>query len=105
MNIDNTPQNPGMKHTQYHIRTPQEIRHELKEALFFSEMDMGFGCHQLEIDEATKNRAIFRTHEGVHRMERLYFGPTPASGIFHNEIRKALSGLKFTINIHDNLLI
>ena len=29
MNIDNTPRNPGMKRTQYHIQTPQEIRHEL----------------------------------------------------------------------------
>ena len=105
MNIDNTPQNPGMKRTQYHIQTPQEIRHDLKEAKFFSEMDMGFGYHQLPIDEATKRKAIFQTHEGVHRMERLYFGPTSASGIFHNEIRKSLRGVKGSINIHDNLFV
>ena len=96
MNIDNTPRNPGMKHTQYHIQTPQEIRHELKEAKFFTEMDMGDGYHQLEIDDETKDKAIFQTHEGVHRMERLYFGPTSASGIFHNEVRTALNGLKST---------
>ena len=84
---------------------PQEIRHELKEAKFFSEMDMGFGYHQLTIDEETKNRAIFQTHHGIHRMERLYFGPTSASGLFHIEIRKSLRGLKSTTNIHDNLLV
>ena len=105
MNIDNTPRNPGMKRTQYHIQTPQEIRHELKEAKFFTEMDMGYGYHQLEIDEETKDKAIFQTHEGVHRMERLYFGPTSATGIFHNEVRTALTGLKSTTNIHDNLLV
>ena len=105
MNIDNTPRNPGMKRTQYHIQTPQEIRHELKEAKFFTEMDMGHGYHQLEIDEETKDKAIFQTHEGVHRMERLYFGPTAASGIFHNEVRTALNGLKSTTNIHDNILV
>ena len=24
-NIDNTPRNPGIKHTQYHIQTPQKF--------------------------------------------------------------------------------
>ena len=30
MNIDNTPRNPGLKRTKFHVQTPQEIRHELK---------------------------------------------------------------------------
>ena len=68
-------------------------------------MDMGYGYHQLEIDDETKDKAIFHTHEGVHRMERLYFGPTSTSGIFHNEVRTALNGLKSTTKIHDNLLV
>ena len=51
MNIDNRPMNPRMKRTKYHVLTPQEIRHDLKEATVFSEMDMGWGFHQLELDE------------------------------------------------------
>jgi len=86
MNIDNIPQNPGMQRTKFHVQTPQEIRHELKEATVFSEMDMGWGYHQLPLDEATKKKSIFQTHEGIHRIERLYFGPTASSGIFHNEV-------------------
>ena len=105
MNIDNTPRNPGMKRSKFHVQTPQEIRHELKEATVFSEMDMGWGYHQLPIDEESKKRAIFQTHEGVHRMERLYFGPTASSGIFHNEVRKALAGLPGVTSIHDNMLV
>ena len=105
MNIDNTPQNPGLTRTKFHVQTPQEIRHELKEAKIFSEMDMGWGYHQIKIDEETKNKAIFQTHEGIHRMERLYFGPTASSGIFHSEVRKALAGLTGTTNIHDNILV
>ena len=105
MNIDNTPQNPGMKRTKFHVQTPQEIRHELKEAKIFTEMDMGWAYHQLETDESTRKRSIFQTHEGIHRMERLYFGPTASSGIFHSEIRKALQGLQGVINIHDNILV
>ena len=45
MNIDNTPLNHGMKRTKFHVQTPQEIRHDLKEAKIFSEMDMGWGYH------------------------------------------------------------
>ena len=70
------PMNQGLKRTRFHVQTPQEICHELKEAKIFSEMDMGWAYHQLEIDEATKNKSVFQTHEGVHRMERLYFGPS-----------------------------
>ena len=70
MNIDNTPRNPGLKRTKFHVQTPQEIRHELKEAKIFTEMDMGWAYHQVPIDDETKETTIFQTHEGLHRMER-----------------------------------
>ena len=59
MNIDNTPMDPGMNRTKYHVPTPQEIRHDLKEATIFSEMDIGLGFYQLELYEISKNNAIF----------------------------------------------
>ena len=105
MNIDNTPINPGMYRTKYHIQTPQEIRHELKEAKIFSEMDMGWGFHHIPLDDNAQKQAVFQTHKGIHRMKRLYFGPTAATGIFHNEIRKAFSGLQGITTLHDNILV
>ena len=105
MNIDCTPSNPGMNRTKFHVQTPQEIRHDLKEAKVFTELDMGWAFHQLPIDESTKRRSVFQTHEGLHRMEVLYFGPTASSGIFHNEIQKILQGLNGALNIHDNILV
>ena len=38
-------------------------------------------------------------------MERIYFGPMAASGIFHNEVRNILHGLRRAFNIHDNMLV
>ena len=105
MNLDTTPWNPGMKRTKFHVQTPQEIRHELKEAEIFTEMDMGWAYHQCPIDEETKDRSIFQTHEGLHRMEVLYFGPTASCGIFHDAIRKKLQGLKGARNIYDNFIV
>jgi hypothetical protein len=105
MNIDNTPRNPGLKRTKFHVQTPQEIRHELKEANLFTEMDMGWAYHQVPIDEETKGKTTFQTHEGLHRMERLYFGPTASSGLFHSEVRKAFRGLRGVTSVHDNILV
>lgn len=105
MNIDSTPQNPGMRRTRYHVKTPQEVRHDLDGAVIYSEMDMGMGYHQLPLDRQSKDRSIFQTHQGLHRMERLYFGPTSATGIFHNEVAKALRGVPGCTTIHDNILV
>jgi hypothetical protein len=105
MNIDNTPRNPGLKRTKFHVQTPQEIRHELKEARLFTEMDMGWAYHQVPIDEETRETTIFQTHEGLHCMERLYFGPTASSGLFHSEVRKAFQGLNRVTNVHDNIRV
>ena len=105
MNIDNTPRNPGLKRTKFHVQTPQEIRHKLKEAKLFTEMDMGWAYHQVAIDDETKETTIFQTHKGLHRMERLYFGPTASSGLFHSEVRKAFQGLSGVTNVHDNILV
>ena len=38
-------------------------------------------------------------------MERRYFGPTSATGIFHNEVAKALRGVPGCNTIHDNILV
>ena len=68
-------------------------------------MDIGWAYHQVPIDEVTKEKTIFQTHEGLHPMERLYFGPTASSGIFHSEVRKVFQGLTGVTNLHENILI
>ena len=75
MNIDARPLNKSAKMTKYHIITPQEVRQQLKGARYFSELDMGHGFHQVPLDPDTSRRSVFQTHEGLHRMKRLFFGP------------------------------
>ena len=105
LNIDSMPQNPGMRRTKYHVKTPQEVRHDLDGVTVFSEMDMGCGFHQLPFSKGSKEKSIFQTHEGIHYMERLYFRPTSSSGIFHSEVAKALGGIPGCTTIHDNILV
>ena len=103
MNIDTRPYNKGAKPTRYHVTTPQEARHKLKGAKVFSEFDMGNGFHQVPL--AAASQVIFQSHLGLHRMKRLFFGPTNSLGIFHHEVTKVLAGLGGFITIHDNLLV
>ena len=105
MSSDNVPMNKGMKRTKFHVKLPQNIRHELEGAKIFSEMDTPHGYHQLPLAEESKKHCIFQTHEGLHCMERLFFGPTSSSGIFHHEVEKALRGVPGCISIHDNILV
>ena len=103
MNIDARPLNVGAKHTKYHVPTPQEIRHQLEGATVFTELDMGNGFHQLPL--AKESQIIFQSHEGLHRMKRLFFGPKNSSGVFHHEVQKAFSGVPGCITLHDNVLV
>ena len=82
---------------------PQEARHKLKGAKTFSEFNMGNGFHQVPL--ATGSQVIFQSHLGLHRMKRLFFGPTNSSGIFHHEVTKVFAGLEGCITIRDNLLV
>ena len=49
--------------------------------------------------------SVFQTHEGLHRMKRLYFGPMSATGIFHHAVHQQFAGVPGCISIHDNVLV
>ena len=103
MNIDARPLNKGAKHTKYHVPLPQEVRHQLEGARVFTELDMGNGFHQVPLHNTS--HCVFQSHKGLHRMKRLFFGPTNSTGIFHHEVSKAFAGIQGCITIHDNILI
>ena len=98
MNIDARPLNKGAKHTKYHVPLPQEVRHQLEGARVFSELDMGNAFHQVPLHNAST--CVFQSHMGLHRMKRLFFGPTNSTGIFHHEVSKAFTGVGGCITIH-----
>ena len=68
-------------------------------------MDLCHGFHQLALEEESSSIGTFQSHEGLHRFKALFFGPSRASGIFHDKIKVALRGLEGCISIHDNILV
>ena len=105
MNVDMRKPNHALKSTTQHIETVQEIRHRLKGATRFSEVDLRDAYHQLALNEESRHISTFMTHEGLHRFKVLFFGAAPATDIFHRKIKGALTGLKGCISIHDNILV
>ena len=105
MNVDATPINQGIKMTKYHVPTAAEVRHTLENAAVFSELDMGYGYHQIPLHPESAKMSVFQSHEGLHRMRRLYFGPRPSTGIFHHEVTKCFRGVEGVTTIHDNILV
>ena len=105
MNIDMREPNKAILRTQRHIETVQEMRHNLKGACRFSELDLGHGYHQIALAEKSRYMSTFQTHEGLHRFKVLFFGASPASDLFHNRVKAALHGLKGVMSIHDNILV
>ena len=48
---------------------------------------------------------VFQSHRELHRMKRLFFGPTNSTGIFNHDVSKAFAGVQGCVNIHNNILI
>ena len=105
MNIDMREANKAIRHTPRHVETVQEMRHKMRDAKFFTEMDMGHAFHQIALSEDSRAVATFRTHEGLHRFKVLFFGAAPATDLFHERIRATLEGLEGCTNIHDNIIV
>ena len=105
MNVDMRAANKALQPNKRHVVTVQEMRHRLKGATRFSEMDMTHGFHQIKLDEDSRAISTFRTHEGLHRFKVLFFGPSPASDLFHELVSQALHGLPGCVSIHDNILV
>ena len=105
MNVDMREANKALQTTKKHVITVQEMRHKLKGATRFSEMDMKHGFHQIRLAQDSRAISTFRTHEGLHRFKVLFFGPSPAPDLFHERVSQALHGLPGCVSIHDNILV
>ena len=105
MNIDMRKVNNAIIRTQHHVETIEEIRHKLRGATRFSEIDLSQGYHQIHLSEESRYISTFQTHEGLHCFKVLFFGASPVSELFHDKIKTSMHGLPGCVSIHDNILV
>lgn len=97
--------NKYLKDTNYRLPNIDDILYQLREAQFFSKLDLDRAYYQLELDEESKELVSWSTHLGNYQMNRLPFGVKPASGIFQREIEKVLNGIKGVVCFLDDVLV
>ena len=102
--IDMRAANKAIKIKRHPTPTLNELKTILSGANVFSKLDLNQGYNQLELAEESRYITTFATHLGLYRYKRLFFRVNSASEIFQEEISQALTGIKGTINISDDIL-
>ena len=98
MNVDATLINNGVRMTKFQVKTAAEVHHKLEGAAYFSELDVGFGFHQVPLSTITSRQlAVFQNHKDLHR---LFFVPKASLGIFQNIVQQCVRGVEEVTTVH-----
>ena len=71
----------------------------------FSELDLKWGYHQLELTFESRGITTFVAHCGLYRYKRLLFGVNSASEQYQHEILKVLADIDGQVNISDDIIV
>ena len=103
--IDPKHLNESLKDFRYPIPSLNELRQDLKDAKYFSVLDLKDGFWHIDLDEDSRKLCSFSTPFGLYQFNRLPFGIKIASEIFQKYMSDTfgdLKGVKFYI---DDLII
>lgn len=77
----------------------------LKNATYFSRLDVKNAFHQLEIRESSRYITTFITHKGMFRYKRLLFGVNCAPEIFQKVMENLLAECENVMNYIDDIIV
>lgn len=87
------------------IPTVDDVLYQLNECTVFSKLDLGWGFHQIELEERSRKITTFIIHKGLFRYKRLMFGISSAPELNQHTIQQVLEGCEGAYNIHDDIII
>ena len=99
--IDPKHLNNSLMNFRYPIPSLDELKQDLKDAQFFSVLDLKDGFWHVELDEDSRKLCTFSTPFGVYQFNRLPFGIKIASETFQKYMFDSfgdLKGVKFYID-------
>lgn len=103
--IDMRMANRAILRENHPLPTIDTILPKLKNAVFFSKLDIKNAFHQLEISEASRYITTFITRKGLYRYKRLMFGITCAPEKFQKVIENIILGCEGVAVFIDDVLI
>lgn len=103
--VDMRRANEAIKRENYPLPTFDGFMTKLRNARYFSRLDLVNAYHQLELDEESRPITTFITHKGMFRYKRLLFGVNSAPEIFQRIFEGLLSPCENCLNYLDDIIV
>ena len=103
--VDMRQANQAIIRRRYPIPTVDELVYTMNGSKVFSNLDLKYGYHQLELNPSSREITTFVTHKGLYRYKRLLFGVNSASEQYQHEIATVLAGIEGADNISDDIVV
>ena len=103
--MDMRQANQAIMRRQCLIPTVDEVLHTMNVSKVFSELDLNWGYHKMELSAESRENTIFATPDGLFRYKSLLFGACSASEKYQHEIASALAGIEGVENISDDIVV
>lgn len=103
--IDMRRANVAILRENYPIPTFDSFMTKLRNANYFSRLDLKDAYHQLELHTDSRPITTFITHKGLHRYLRLMFGITSAPEIFQKIMEQILAPCQNSLNFLDDIIV
>ncbi|XP_043063219.1 uncharacterized protein K02A2.6-like [Drosophila yakuba] len=103
--VDMRLANKAFQRENYPLPIFESFMTKLKDAKFFSRLDLKDGYHQLELEESSREITTFITSKGLFRYKRLMFGVNSAPEIFQRRLETLLAAFPNAMNYIDDVII
>ena len=103
--VDMKAANQAISREQFEMPNVENLIYKANGMKKFNKLDLIAAFQQIELHPDSRHISSFRTHLGIFRFTRLFFGIKSAPEIFHHKITKILEGANATINATDDILI
>lgn len=103
--VDMRRANAAIVRENHPLPTMDKLLPKMKNAKFFSKLDIKDAFHQIEILPDSRHITTFITSKGLFRYKRLMFGISCAPEIFQKVIERMLLGCDGVISFIDDILV
>ena len=87
------------------IPSVDELFSKVRDARYFSKIDLKTAYHQVTIDPDSRNLTAFSTHVGLFRYKRMPYGLANAPAAFTRILQQALQSCSNLISYFDDILV